>query len=73
VISGTGACLIKVSAVRHKSLARDSSCSLLVADSVGGQGNAIGRVRPSVGLFPRSLLNQLTFDLDTLQGCGSEP
>ena len=33
-----------------------------ITDRVSEQGNAIGRVRPAVCLFPLCLLNYLTFD-----------
>jgi len=40
------------------------ACSDFV-DRVSGESNAVGRVRPSVRLLLRQLLNQLTFDLNT--------
>jgi len=42
----------------------------LFADRVSRKGNAIGRVRQSVCLFPLYCLNQLTFDLDILHVYG---
>jgi len=55
---------------RYTCLAATVEC---VTDSVSGEGNAIGRVRPSVRLLPLYFLNQLTFDLDFLQVYGSWP
>jgi len=38
----------------------------LVAECISGEGNAVGRVRLSVCLFPPLIVNELAFDLRIL-------
>ena len=52
---------------------RSQQQQYLITDCVGGERNAIGRVRQSSRLIPPYLSNQLAFDLSFLQLFRSRP
>jgi len=51
---------------RHSAAWRRACALEQNIDRSSGEGNAIGRVRQSAGLFPLQILNQLACDLDIL-------
>ena len=51
---------------RHSAAWRRACALEQNTDRSSGEGNAIGRVRQSAGLFPLQILNQLACDLDIL-------